>query len=736
MKRVLFTLLLLFVAIQANSQVLPGYLKAGTEFELPDDAYICKKQFHDHKKSSDEILEGSAIVYRPYDVLEYKLFLDWYKPLSADVVKIPDSVLNDDGQWEFDTIYVIDREWDGLQNIKIKIDSADVSEIVFDAKNLLINSVSVDGKEVLPVPKSLGGEVIINTGKIYNSGEIVNIEIDYTFTDQNSYSEGFWLFAEGDFIGFGPEYESNGELTRDSVFVEERLAYTMSEPQNARQWMPCNDAPHDKALSSISIKVPKGFNTASNGLLTETEENEVFVIYRWKNESPITTYLMVANASKFKVYSEWYKKVTNPLDSIEIQYYVWEDDYNNTATDGSKYNARHAFRNTLGMMESYARSFGEYPFEKYGMVSAQPFNYGGMEHQTMTTVNRYWLRGTAEGGIAHELAHQWIGDLITCATWNDIWINEGGATWSEALWAEGWGGKEVYYNTMLGKRWGYLRQKSLYDSPTYGVPVEYIFWTHTPIVYNKASWVYHMLREMLGDEKFFFSLRNLFERYGHASLETEDFKNSFMLDAPDSPVDLNTFFDQWVYKSGHPIFSATGRPANASDHNFYIELDQIQSGIYMPEYFVTPVTFVFLSGEQKYIDTVMNYSRRQVFHFDLPFMPDSFYIDENRVLCQVASSVLSVKELNEGMVSEGFVYPNPLTRGQLGKCSLNLSSDGNLNVSVYDIMGRKVKEVWSGYLKEGNYECEFSTNELNPGAYFIKTQSGVETKSFKFTLGN
>jgi aminopeptidase N len=192
------------------------------------------------------------------------------------------------------------------------------------------------------------------------------------------------------------------------------------------------------------------------------------------------------------------------------------------------------------MLEKFSEFFIEYPFEKYGMVAVQPYSWGGMEHQTITTINRSWLRGRSDGGIAHELVHQWFGDMITCASWADLWINEGAATWGEALWSYFWGSDAAYNNNILGKRWGYLYYGNFkYTMPAYDVPSNQLF--NYPITYCKSSWIYHMLYKMLGEEAFRQILRNMLNEYAYQPISSQQFidhvKNS-VENPPQNLVDI------------------------------------------------------------------------------------------------------------------------------------------------------------------------------------------------------
>ncbi len=726
---VLFAYLSLFFTTYSHS--LPFYLSA--DEESPEGNYC----YHLHHKVQNFTQnKESAIIRRPYDVLKYDLFLDWYKPLSSErqfyldtVIKKIDTIYDDSGKIiRIDTIkatnkiYFTNTEWHGVNNITLRIDSNHVNTIELDAKELKIDSIFINSNKIQWEPKVISNILAIPLNNS-NEGDTILLTIYYTYNGNGR--GGFWLYPEGFFVGFGQR--------GDSVIVEERLAYTMSEPDYARRWMPCNDAPYDKALSSIAIRVPKGFNTASNGLIDRVFHSHDATIYYWKHQYPIATYLMLAVASKLKEHSEWYE---GEKQKLELIYLAWEADYNNPETDGSKYNVLNAFRNVPEMMNTYIKFFGDYPFERYGMAVIQPFNFGGMEHQTMTTVNRLWLRGFHETGIAHELVHQWIGNLITCATWKDIWINEGGATFGEALWIEHLFDKGAYYYYMNQHKNRYLARADLFDTPIYDIPTQYIFWTHVPLVYQKSGWVYHMLRETLGDGEFFRILRGLFKDYQYSSIETKDFADYFIKNAKNSPIPLDTFFEQWLFKAGHPIFELETF-AHSRNNGFYIELylSQIQNGTKLPDAFVCPVELNFYFGDRIHTETVVTWNKTEKFEFEFELIPDSIKINTNKLLAILNSHFVSVSEnKTHNNNIENYVIPNPIVSGNIGKYSFALDFPANVTAEIFDINGRKIKTIYHGYLTNGIYDINIPTYNLNTGIYLFSINIGTENKTTRFAV--
>lgn len=404
--------------------------------------------------------------------------------------------------------------------------------------------------------------------------------------------------------------------------VLENLLYTMSEPSDARCWYPCWDEPNDKVLTNLHVRVNKGYSVASNGLLLKTEEDsDSTTIFHWQTNYPITTYLVSIVISKFSHFSHYYHKITNPNDSLEIVYYVWPPDSN-----GVIFNAVKAFSRVSEMIKAYAGIFGEYPFEKYGMATVYPFNFGGEEHQTMTTVHRYWLYGE-DMGIAHELAHQWWGDMITCATWKDIWLNESFATYSEYLWLESRTKdvKELKKKIESFERFGPDWAKAVYDPEGQGLKL------FSDIVYQKGALVLHTLRNIIGDDKFFEILHEYRKKYNYSYADTKKF-----IDVVNSVMgeDYTWFFDQYIFGKGYPQIKCEWT-YDESQKTLNVTLEQIQ-----PDdnpIFKLPLEIKIISNtlrlEKIYMD---GFERKQIFKFLNIENPLSVEVDpDKKVFLQV-----------------------------------------------------------------------------------------------------
>ncbi len=638
----------------------------------------------------------SAIRWRPYDVLRYELFLDWVQLLSRTGTA-PD-----------------DRVFRGVNRITLRVDSSQVLRLAFDAAEMTLERATVNGLPAV-VSQPAGDSIIVELPAPASAGDTLVVELTYRSHTQRNL--GLYLYPKGMFVGTGP--------AGDSVFVEERLAYTMSEPEDARYWMPCNDAPHDKAIAEIAVAVPDGFVVASNGWLDTvivipgaTPEAPTVLVYRWRDTVPIATYLMAVHASRYASFGAEYVRPDG--SRVPLLYYVWPTDVESADTTGRRYNARYAFRNVPEMMRAYEHFFGRYPFVKYGMAAVQPFAYGGMEHQTITTVNRSWLRGWAELGIAHELAHHWIGNLVSCATWNDIWLNEGGATWSEALWLEWMQGPEAYRARMERARRDYFEQRSVVTRlPLYAPPRQLIFFYAT--TYAKAAWVYHMMRRLVGDSLFFPALRAYMQRHRYGAAETEDFLASLQADIPHPPVSWRTFFEQWIYSAGHPIVELVPMVSPLPDGQYWVRclVRQVQSGAAVPSVFVMPWVVRFQGAQGQYAEQrFVSTEREHLVEAVLPFLPTTVSLDTEAVLCEYTVAPLSVA--SEGVRGASVsVLPQPASEGAV--VVFQLPWDGMVELELVTLTGARLR-VYQSFLAAGAYRfpLPLRPSEHAAGIYAVR----------------
>ncbi len=342
--------------------------------------------------------------------------------------------------------------------------------------------------------------------------------------------------------------------------------WTIGEPEDARHWIPCYDYPNDRSTAEMIVTVDKPLTVVSNGTLESTRENaDGTSSFHWKMDEELTTYLLSITAAEFSVYRD-------KLGALPVEYYVLKGVDESTA--------RRALGKTPRMIEFFNRKIGTpYAYPKYAQVCLPEFG-GGMEHTSATTLTDSILRDAvaylendADSLVAHELAHQWFGDLVTCRDWSNLWLNEGFASYFDALFAEHDRGDDAFRIAMGSNLDGYLGSDRQYRRPIvearYGDPWEMF----DGVTYSKGACVLHALRGLVGDDAWWRGIRLYVAGNKNRPVATEDFRKA-MEEA--SGRDLAWFFDQWVFRGGHPELSARWRYED-DDKTIRLKVEQTQA---------------------------------------------------------------------------------------------------------------------------------------------------------------
>lgn len=487
-----------------------------------------------------------------------------------------------------------------------------------------------------------------------------------------------------------------------------RSTYTLSEPYMAYQWWPCKQSLKDKIDSAdiwIGVSNHENAKAGSNGILDKVTQVATFSIYQWKTKYPIAYYLLSAAVGRYRDYS--YKvKLPGVTDSLLVQNYIYD-----SPEVLNKY--KNGIDSTALMLQYFSELFGTYPFykEKYGHCLV-PLP-GGMEHQTMTTLGDF---GTDL--VSHELAHQWWGDHVTCATWKDIWLNEGFATYGAYLFTERFrpqaAGKHLQdiHNVVLRDT---IKSGSVYvdDTNTYRV-------FDGRLSYNKAAAVIHTLRFVAGNDSLFFALLKKYQQdFAFKTATTKDFQ---LLAEQVLGKNLSVFFEQWIYKQGYPVYESEWTQLF---NTVYIKLKQTNALQGSATFFETPLEIKLLSPEGDTTVTVYHDLNTQLFKLKCSRKITEIVIDPNNWLLNEWKSNVWKPEIaiNEVISTDIVVYPNPsnedwFVTGLEKACILILTDEAG-------------HVLWRGS-NENVYGMRIPGSKYARGAYNLVVRKGnIQIQSFK-----
>jgi aminopeptidase N len=321
--------------------------------------------------------------------------------------------------------------------------------------------------------------------------------------------------------------------------------WTQSQDENARYWFPCIDRPSEKQPTETRITVSSGIFALGNGALVEKREGDGQTTFEYRQDVPHSTYLMTIVAGPFVEVDQG----TAGANRTPVYYYV---------LPGREADGERSFANTPRMIETFEQRTGRaYPYARYSQIAVTDFIFGGMENTSATTQTDRTLHDaiahldfSSDPLVSHELAHQWFGDLLTCRDWAHAWLNEGFATFFEAVWREEDKGYDEYQYDVFEFVAAYLEEDAhRYRRPivynTFRDPIE-IFDRH---LYQKGGAVLHMLRGNLGDARFWRSIQRYVDRNAERNVETIDLIRAI---EEATGRNMRAFFDQWVFRGGHP----------------------------------------------------------------------------------------------------------------------------------------------------------------------------------------
>jgi aminopeptidase N len=526
---------------------------------------------------------------------------------------------------------------------------------------LNVDSIKVDG--LTATYSHIAETLLVNLPVIHNQGDSFEVKVGYSGT------------ASGNL----------GYMWYQSTHA---IAYTLGCPFAEKRWFPCYDRLWDKADYGVEfyITVPDSFTVCATGEFLGKVVSQGFATYHWKHSYPVSPYLIHFASSIYTTYSDWFYPA--PGESIEIKYYFWPEDTTIAQT---------AFSLTTDMLYFCDSLFGNYPFERYGMDVVNPFYYGGMEHQTMSTIHRQWIISNDYYGMAHELSHQWWGDMITCFGWQNVWLNEGFATYCDALYKEKREGHQAFLNTMISRRNSYFGSEQSFPHPIYNPPPNYIFdWGHS---YCKGSWVLHMIRYLCGSDSIWLNLLATYrDSFAYKNASTNDLN---MVMNQVLGEDYDWFFDEWVYDMGYPYYNIVwGKNYEVPNWRLILDVSQIQTigpaVFHMP----LPIGINFSSG-----DTIVVFQMNQSpqhFEIILNQEPVSITVDPENWLIQ-KNVVTGIREQKSAQKISSTAISTISRR-------IKIIFSNPQDIKVYDVAGRC---LFNEFTKELDY------TPSNAGIYYV-----------------
>jgi aminopeptidase N len=481
------------------------------------------------------------------------------------------------------------------------------------------------------------------------------------------------------------------------------VMWSLSEPYGSRDWWPCKNGIDDKADSiDILVTAPQQYKAAANGLL----QSETLVaggtkkLAYWKHRYPIATYLVCFAVTNYSVFNN---SVLLGNTTVPMQTYCYPESL-------AAFQA--GTQNTLDAMQFFHNNFGDYPFikEKYGHVQ---FSWGGgMEHQTAS-----FMVNVNESLVAHELGHQWFGDKVTCGSWEDIWLNEGFATYLAAVYLE-----NKYPANTLNSRKNVINNITSSTGGSVWVDdttnVGRIF--SGRLSYNKGSYLLYMLRWKLGDQVFLNALRQYINdpklAYGFA--KTDDLKRNL---EQVSGQNLSEFFKDWFKGQGYPSYNVQWTPIGTQYVN--IKMNQTTSHTSV-DFFELPVALKFKNATQEKTIVVDNKTNGETFFRNIGFVADTVLIDPEYWLVTKNNVSAKVPDATTGQ-NVVQVFPNPV--GNQFYIYMRKMVAATANINLYNALGQRVY-TRNINLVNGSEYVEVPSQYLSKGVYFLKINAG----DFKF----
>jgi aminopeptidase N len=538
------------------------------------------------------------------------------------------------------TLDISNQSYEGTCTIQLKPVRSGIDRLTLDAVNLNIQSVRVDATST--TYDYDGQQLQVQLANPTQTGQSLKIAIAYSVTKPQ---RGIYFIA--------PDKHYPNKPVQ---------VWTQGEDEDSRFWFPCFDYPGQLATSAIRVRVPKPYTAISNGRLIHTEENGDSKIFHWLQEQVHPSYLMTLAVGDFaEIQDEWNGK--------PVTYYVEK---------GREEDARRSMGKTPRMVQFFSQKYGyPYAFPKYAQVCVDDFIFGGMENTSTTLLTDRCLlderaaidNRSTESLVAHELAHQWFGDLVVIKHWSHAWIKEGMASYSEVMWTEQeYGTEDAAYYRLLEARNYLTEDSSRYRRPIVTHVYREAIELYDRHLYEKGSCVYHMIRAELGEELFWQAIQTFVQDNAHKTVETID-----LLRAIEKVTGRNLLFlfDQYVYRGGHPDFKvAYAWDGDSKLAKVTVTQTQVKEGKNGSDSDLfelkIPIAFGYPQGDvgdnnrtplQKTFTVRVN-EKEQSFYFPLEEKPQFISFDVNNNYLKTVTLEYTIPELKAQLQSD----PDPISR--------------------------------------------------------------------------
>ncbi|MGC2237969.1 MAG: M1 family metallopeptidase [Pyrinomonadaceae bacterium] len=492
----------------------------------------------------------------------------------------------------------------GETTVQLKPLQTEFRQLELDSDGLNFDSIRLESSGKDLSFRQAGEKIYITLDKSYSPADLISVRLKYSVKPEKG-------------VYFIDEKREKGKVVRSAQI------WTQNEPEDAHRWFPSYDFPDDKATSEQFLTVQKDETAIGNGELLETRDNtDGTRTFHYKMPVRHSTYL-----TSFVVGN--YSKISSSYKNIPLGFYTYPDKESITSD---------AFGKTKDAIRIFEELTGiSFPYNKYDQTLVAGFEqFDAMENITATTFSDKEVfaaqfdfgKNIVEDTVAHELAHSWFGNLVTCKNWAELWLNEGFATFMEAAYREKMYGRKEYLNSIQSDVYEYFAEDQP-RSKRHGLynllarPDDSIFDATT---YQKGGAVIHTLRETIGDKAFWKGINSYLERHKFENVETADLQKA-MEEA--SGQNLDWFFAQWVYAGGFPKLEVE-QLFNSDDKTLTLKINQIQeSDKLVPDVFRLPMEVEITTEKGSQVEKILIDRQNQSFSFKLNGAPKKVELDEN-----------------------------------------------------------------------------------------------------------